>query len=72
MKSEYCLTVKEVAQITGKSQQWVRVATQLGQLPGIAVKMPNSSKFSYLFTIKQVEEYFGINLKGVLNEEKSV
>ena len=72
METRNCLTVNEVAKIIGKSAQWVRVAVQYGKIPGICFKMPNSSKFSYLFTIKQIEEYFGIKINGDLNEKKSV
>lgn len=72
MEIRNCLTVNEVAKIMGKSAQWVRVAVQYGKIPGVCFKMPNSSKFSYLFTTKEIEQYLGIKINDDSNEKKSV
>jgi hypothetical protein len=53
------LSVKEVAEIMGKSQQFVRVGLQRGILPfGSAIKM--SSIWTYYISPKQFCEYVGI------------
>ena len=58
------LTVKEVAQLMGKSQQYIRVGLQRGLLPfGIAFKMENSSFYSYYISPKLFFEYTGKNPK---------
>lgn len=55
------LSVKEVAEIMGKSQQFVRVGLQRGLLPfGTAVKM--SSIWTYYISPKQFHDYVGIKM----------
>lgn len=52
------ITVKEAAEILGKSQQFVRIGLQEGILPfGKAVKM--SSMWTYHISPKQLYEYVG-------------
>lgn len=53
------MTVKEAAEILGKSQQFVRVALQRGLLPfGTAVKL--SSKWTYYISPAKLFEYAGV------------
>ena len=53
------MSVKECAELLGKSQQFVRIGLQRGILPfGHAVKM--SSKWSYHISRAKVYEYLGI------------
>lgn len=52
------ISVKEAAEIMGKSQQFIRVGLQRGLLPfGTAVKM--SSKWTYYISPKLFNEYVG-------------
>lgn len=52
------VSVKQAAEIMGKSQQFIRVDLQRGLLPfGIAVKM--SSKWTYYISPKKFYEYVG-------------
>lgn len=54
------LSIKEVAEIMGKSQQFVRIGLQRGILPfGKAVKM--SSIWTYYIAPKQFYDYVGID-----------
>lgn len=53
------MSVKECAELLGKSMQWVRVGLQEGVLPfGYAVKL--SSRWSYHISAAKVYEYLGI------------
>lgn len=53
------MSVKECAELLGKSQQWVRIALQEGIVPfGYAVKM--SSRWSYHISAHLVYQYLGI------------
>jgi len=52
------ISVKETAQVLGKSQQFVRVALQKQVLPiGTAVKI--SRRWTYHISRKLLEEYIG-------------
>lgn len=52
------ISIKEAAEIMGKSQQFIRVGLQRGLLPfGTAIKM--SSKWTYYISPKQFYEYVG-------------
>lgn len=52
------ISIKEAAEILGKSQQYVRVGLQLQRLPiGTAVKM--SSRWTYHISPKLLKEYVG-------------
>lgn len=52
------ISIKEAAEIMGKSQQFLRVGLQRGILPfGTAIKM--SSKWTYYISPKQFYEYVG-------------
>ena len=56
------ISVKEAAEILGKSEQFVRIGLQRGLLPiGTAVKM--SSIWTYHISPKLLEEYTGVKLK---------
>lgn len=53
------MSVKECAELLGKSQQFVRIGLQEGILPfGYAVQM--SSRWSYHISAARVYEYLGI------------
>lgn len=52
------MTVKEAAEILGKSQQFIRVGLQKGILPfGSAVKM--STKWCYYISPARLDEFIG-------------
>ena len=52
------ISVKEAAQLMGKSEMFVRIGLQRGLLPiGTAVKL--SSKYTYYISPKLLEEYIG-------------
>jgi len=52
------ITVKQAAEMLGKSQPFVRIGLQRGLLPiGAAVK--TSSRWSYHISPKLLEEYIG-------------
>lgn len=57
------ISIKEAAEIMGKSQQFVRVGLQRGILPfGTAVKL--SSMWTYHISPKKFYEYIGEIEKG--------
>lgn len=52
------ISIKDAAEMLGKSQQFVRVALQQDKLPiGVAVKM--SSVWTYHISPKKLQEYVG-------------
>lgn len=52
------ITIKEVAKILGKSEQFVRIGLQKGILPiGTAVQL--SSRYTYHISPKLLEKYMG-------------
>lgn len=54
------ISVKEAAKIMGKSEQFVRIGLQRGLLPiGTAMKMGNSTMYTYYISPKLFEEYVG-------------
>lgn len=54
------MTVKECAELLGKSEQWVRVGLQRGRLPfGYAVML--STRWSYHISRHQVYQYLGLH-----------
>jgi hypothetical protein len=54
------ISVKEAAEIMGKSQQFVRIGLQRGLLTfGTAIKM--SSKWTYHIPRNKLFEYLGVN-----------
>lgn len=56
------ISVKEAAEILGKSEQFVRIGLQRGLLPiGTAVKM--SSIWTYHISPKLLEDYTGVKIK---------
>ena len=54
------ITVKEAAQMMGKSEQYVRVAVQLGKIPGAFVT-GSKARRGYFITDAQVQNL----MKGV-------
>ena len=55
------ITIKQAAEILGKSQQFVRVGIQLGILPfGKAVKL--SSIYTYHISPKEFYDYIGAQI----------
>ena len=62
------LSVKQAAELMGKSEQFIRIGLQRQLLPiGSAVKM--SSKWTYYISPKLFSEYVGIHLEEVLSIE---
>jgi hypothetical protein len=52
------ISIKEAAEMLGKSQQFVRIALQQDKLPiGVAVK--TSTQYSYHISPKLLKEYIG-------------
>jgi len=52
------VTIKEAAELLGKSQQFVRIGLQQSVLPfGYAIKM--SGRYTYHISRKKLEEYLG-------------
>ncbi|SET56404.1 hypothetical protein SAMN05660297_02782 [Natronincola peptidivorans] len=61
------ISVKDAAEIMGKSQQFVRIGLQRGLLPfGTAVKM--SSMWTYYISPKQFHEYVGDDEQATTKE----
>ena len=55
------VTVKRVAEILGKSQQFVRIGLQRNILPfGVAMQMPGKTTYTYHISPKQFCDYVGI------------
>lgn len=67
-----CISIKEAAEIMGKSQQFIRIGLQRGTLPiGSAVQM--SSQWTYYISPKKFYEYTGIreaNLESTVTRKK--
>ena len=56
------MTVQDVARALNKSPQFVRVCLQRGLFPfGVACKMPNSDKYTYVIFKAKFLEYVGEN-----------
>jgi hypothetical protein len=50
--------VEDVARLLNKSPQVIRICLQQGLLPfGTAVKMPNSTQYTYIIYENKVKEY---------------
>lgn len=57
------LTVQQAAELMGKSPQFVRVAMQQNILPiGTAVRIGNSSKYTYYISPKKFTDFTGIRI----------
>ena len=56
------MTVKEVAELLGKTQQTIRIGLQLGVLPfGVAYKTnPDKKSYTYIIFPEKVKEYIGV------------
>lgn len=51
------ITVKKASEITGMTEQFIRIGLQNNRLPfGFAVKMPNSTRWTYHIT-QEVYKY---------------
>lgn len=54
------ITVKEAARLMRTSEIFIRIGLQRNILPfGIAMKMPNSTKYTYYISKKQFYKYIG-------------
>lgn len=54
------ITVNEVAKQLNKSPQYIRLCLQQGLLPfGVAAKMPNSERWTYVIFPEKFKEYVG-------------
>jgi len=59
MKHKY-ISIKEAAQVMGKSEQFVRVGLQRGTLSfGIAQIMPKSNRYTYYISPKLFYDFVG-------------
>lgn len=56
------MTVKEVAELLGKTQQTIRIGLQLGVLPfGVAYKTnPENKSYTYVIYPEKVKQYIGV------------
>lgn len=62
------ISIKEAAELMGKSQQFVRVGLQRGILPfGVAIQI-SSKKYSYYISPKKFYEYVGYNAPTISEE----
>ena len=63
------VSIKTVAKLMGKSQQFIRISLQRKSLPiGNAEKMPNSSRYNYYISPKLFSEYTGISIKDLRDD----
>jgi hypothetical protein len=63
------ITTVEAAAIINTSPQFVRAAMQQGMLPiGCAIKMPNSTMWTYNISPKLLEEYSGKDIEKELQQ----
>ena len=68
MNTERKILVCEVAKLLGKSNLFVYEAMKRGFLNiGVAMQMPNSTKWSFSISPTQLAEYLGIDI-ATLNE----
>ena len=71
MNTERKILVCEVAKLLGKSNLFVYEAMKRGFLNiGVAIQMPNSTKWSFSISPTQLAEYLGIDIP-TLNERLS-
>jgi hypothetical protein len=62
------ITIKNAAEIMGKSEMFVRIGLRRGLLPfGVAWKMPGSSSYSYYIYPNKFQEFVG-GLEGDVGE----
>jgi hypothetical protein len=60
------VSIKRASELTGKSQQFIRICLQRGTLPiGNAEKMPGSTRYNYYISPKLFSDYTGIPLKQI-------
>ncbi len=58
----YQISIREAAEIMGKSQQFIRIGLQRGLLPfGTAVKL--STRWTYYISPKLFHEYVGYDIE---------
>ena len=54
------VSIRETAQLMGKSEMFVRIGLRRGVLPiGTAIKLPDSSRYTYYISPKLLEEFLG-------------
>ena len=54
------ISVKQAAELMGKSEQFIRIGLQRGLLPfGVATKMPKSTHYTYYISPKQFYNFVG-------------
>ena len=54
------VSIRETAQLMGKSEMFVRIGLRCGALPiGTAIKLPDSSRYTYYISPKLLEEFLG-------------
>ena len=54
------ISVKQAAELMGKSEQFIRVGLQRGLLPfGTAMMLPDSTHYTYYISPKQFYDYVG-------------
>ena len=58
MQKTKCISIRDAAEVLGKSEQFIRIGLQRGVLPfGSAVKM--SSRWTYYVSPQRFREYVG-------------
>lgn len=65
------LTIKQVARLMNKSEQFVRIGLQRNILPfGVAIKLDGKAKYSYHISPNKFYEYMGITETDHLHYEE--
>lgn len=60
------VSIKRASELTGKSQQFIRICLQRGTMPiGNAEKMPGSRRYNYYISPKLLSDYTGIPLNKI-------
>lgn len=73
MSNERKILVCEVAKLLGKSNLFVYEAMKRGFLNiGIAMQMPNSTKWTFSISPTQLAEYLGIDIPTLNNRLASI
>ena len=53
------MSVKEAAKLMGVSEQFVRCALQQGKMPGFAVRMGNTGRYTYYIPAEALLQFVG-------------
>lgn len=65
------ITIKQVARLMNKSEQFVRIGLQRNILPfGCAIKLDGKTKYSYHISPNKFYEYMGISQTDRLHYEE--